>query len=69
MQWITKLFNKAMPIVDRAMKWVIRSIFEMLQLIGLAFMVMSLITATLIVEAILAGIVVFSAIYITRKCR
>jgi len=69
MQWITKLFNKAMPIVDRAMKWVIRSIFEMLQLIGLAFMVMSLITATLIVEVILAGIVVFSAIYITRKCR
>ena len=69
MQWITKQINKVIPVIDRAIKWTIRAAFETLKLIGLAYMVMSLITAALIVEAVLAGVVVFSALYITRKCR
>lgn len=69
MQWITKQFNKAVPYVERLLKWVVRTVFELLKLTGLAFMIVHLIAATLIVELVLAGIVVFAAIFITNRCR
>lgn len=69
MQWITKQFNKAVPLVERFAKWVVRTVFELLKLAGLAFMVMHLIVAVLAVEIGIALIVVFAAAFLTKRSR
>ena len=68
-KFIKSLSTKAKPVIERAAKWVIRTAFELLKLTALAFMVMHVIVAAIAVEAILAGIVVFAAVYIPRKSR
>lgn len=69
MQWITKQFNKAVPLVERFAKWVVRTVFELLKLAGLAFMVMHLIVAALAIEVSIAVIVVFAAAFLTKRAR
>lgn len=69
MQWITKQFNKAVPVVERAIKWAVRTAFEILKLSAVAFMVMHVIVAAFVIEVVLASIVVFAALYIPRKSR
>ncbi len=69
MQWINKQFNKAVPYIERLLKWVMRTVFEILKLTGLAFMVIHLIVATLAIEIALACIVVFAAVYVTKQSR
>jgi len=69
MQWITKQFNKAVPVVERAVRWVIRTVFELLKLTGLAFMVMHLIVAAFVIEVAITCIVVFAAVYLTHQKR
>lgn len=69
MQFITKQFNKAVPYVERFAKWVVRTIFELLKLAGLAFMVMHLIVAALAIEIGIALIVVFAAAFLTKRLR
>lgn len=69
MQWITKQFNKAVPVVERAIKWAVRTAFEILKLSAVAFMVMHVIVAAFVIEVALASIIVFAALYIPRKSR
>jgi len=69
MQWITKQLNKAVPLVERFAKWVVRTVFELLKLAGLAFMVMHLIVAALAIEVGIAVIVVFAAAFLTKRAR
>jgi hypothetical protein len=66
MQGITKQFNKAMPYVERAIKWVVRTAFELLKLTGLAFTILHLVSAALIIEAVLTGVAVFASLYFTK---
>lgn len=66
MKFLTKQVSKLAPYVERAFKWLIRASFEILKLIGLAFTIMHLITAALIIEAVLAGIAVFASLYFTK---
>jgi hypothetical protein len=68
-KFITNQFNKAVPVIERAVKWLVSTAFELLKLIGLAFMVMHLIVATLAIEAVLTTIVVFAALYFTKAKR
>lgn len=69
MQFITKQFNKAVPYLERFIKWVVRTAFELLKLTGLAFMVMHLIVAAFAIEVGVTVIVVFSAVYLTKRSR
>jgi hypothetical protein len=69
MQYITKQFNKAVPYIERFIKWVVRTVFELLKLTGLAFMVMHLIVAAFAIEVAITSIVVFSAVYLTKRSR
>jgi len=69
MQWITKQFNKAVPVIELVSRWVVRTAFELLKLAALAYTVMHVIGAVFIVETVIAAIIVFSASYIPRKCR
>lgn len=66
---IKNLLNKAKPVIERAIKWAVRTAFEMLKLTGLAFTVMHLVSAQLIIEGALAGITVFASLYFTKYWR
>ena len=67
--YATNQFNKIVPAINRLTKWLIRAAFELLKLTGLGYMVMELIVASSTIEVGLSVIVVFSAVYITRKVR
>lgn len=67
--YITNLSAKATPLLERTLKWVVRTAFQLLQLMGLAFTVMHLITAVVIVEAVVAGITVFASVYFSKYLR
>jgi ABC-type proline/glycine betaine transport system permease subunit len=66
MQWINKQFNKVVPVIERTIKWVVRTAFELLKLTGLAFTIMHLVSAALIIEAVLTGVAVFASLYFTK---
>lgn len=64
-----KLIKKLVPRLEKFFKWVVCAAFEMLKLIGLAFMVLHLITAAFPVELVVTLIVVYSSLYFTNSKR
>jgi hypothetical protein len=66
-KYINKLVTKAAPVIERAIKWAIRTAFELLKLASLAFMVMHVIVAAFVIEVALAAIVVFASLYFTKR--
>ena len=66
MKYITNQFNKLVPILERMLRWIVRTSFELIKLTGLAFTIMHLISAAIVVEAILAGVAVFASLYFTK---
>lgn len=61
-----KITNKTLPVLDKVFRWLIVSAFELLKLIGLAFMVLHLVSADLLVEIAVTAIVVFASLHFTR---
>lgn len=66
---ITLLVAKVTPAIERFSKWLVRTAFELLKLASLAFTVMHLITATPVVEAVIASIMVFASVYFSKYWR
>lgn len=64
----TKL-NKVTPYINRAIRFTVRSMFELIKLTGLAFTVMHLVVALYMVEVAITAIVVFAAVYFTKVMR
>lgn len=69
MKYITNLTAKAVPSIERALKWAVRTTFQVIQLMGLAFTVMHLISAAVAIEVAIASITVFASVYFSKYLR
>lgn len=63
---IKKLTKNIKPIVEAVFKFIVSTLFELAMFASLGYCTMLLIAAAPIVEYVVAGIVVFSAMYFTK---
>lgn len=68
-KYIDKQIKKLVPRIERAIKWLIRTFFELIQLATLGWSVLYFIVAPAAIEYALAGITVFTAAWFTKRLR
>lgn len=66
MKKFASINNIIVPAIERMLRWVVRTFFELLQLTGLAYATMQLISASFAVEIACTMVVVFSAHYFSK---